>query len=73
MGQLDPSSRESFLIPAIRVICSPTAVLPVKLIFRTRGAAHNAGPIHEPAPVIVCSPFIAWNRSCPPAASTERT
>ena len=50
-GQLAPSSSERRLTPATRVICSPTAVEPVKLIFRTRGSAQSTGPSSEPEPV----------------------
>ena len=37
-GHDEPSSRDSFFTPAIRVICSPVAVDPVNETLRTRGS-----------------------------------
>ena len=44
-------------MPAALASFSPTSVLPVKLIFRTRRSLHSAGPIRLPEPVMHCKPF----------------
>jgi len=50
-GQEEPSSRDSFLIPASCVMRSPVAVDPVKEILRTRGSVTSASPRVRPGPV----------------------
>src|SRR3989304_5555167 len=51
MGELEPSSIVTFLIPARRQMRSPTSRLPVKGIFLTRRSATRASPISPPGPV----------------------
>ena len=50
-GQEEPSSRDSFLIPAIRAMCSPVAVDPVNETLRTRGSVTRVSPRLPPGPV----------------------
>jgi hypothetical protein len=50
-GQEAPSSRDSFLTPAIRVMRSPVAVDPVNEILRTRGSPTSKSPNSPPGPV----------------------
>ncbi len=51
MGELEPSSIVTFLIPARRQMRSPTSRLPVKVIFLTRRSATRASPMSPPGPV----------------------
>ena len=53
MGQLAPSSSESRLTPADRVISCPTSELPVNETFRTRRSRTRASPTWLPLPVRV--------------------
>ena len=50
-GLLDPSSIVTFFTPAIRQMCSPTSLLPVNVILRTRLSVLIASPISLPLPV----------------------
>ncbi len=42
-------------MPATRVICSPTPVDPVNVIFRTRGSEQSSSPSIDPLPVTHCN------------------
>ena len=50
-GQEAPSSSDSFLTPAMRVMRSPVAVDPVNEILRTRGSLTSTSPNSPPGPV----------------------
>ena len=50
-GHEAPSSRDSFLTPAIELIRVPVAVDPVKETFRTRGSVTSTSPRVLPGPV----------------------
>ena len=50
-GLFDPSSIVTFFTPAILQMCSPTSLLPVNVIFRTRLSVLIESPISFPLPV----------------------
>jgi hypothetical protein len=70
-GQDAPSSRDSFLTPAVREIRSPIAVDPVKEILRMRGSATSRSPISLPWPVRTESTFSGSPASTKQAASAS--
>ena len=48
MGPFPPNSSSSRLTPAARVICSPTAVLPMKAMTPTPGWVTSSSPTSGP-------------------------
>ena len=54
-GEFEPSSMQSFLMPAVLVIRRPVSTPPVNVTSRTRGSATRASPSSSPRPVTTLS------------------